>query len=225
MSKLKHFSGITKFRLLALGSIIIMFDMYVPILTYLKAQYLDLLDIKPQTWIGIFAFLMILARYYSSKLVNFLRISTLFKLLLFSHFLGVVVSLLYFKNVTLMIYLESALGIIELPILDAYGLALGNYMIYFENDKYEFFQEYRMKIIVYSGLIGSGLSILITYFFSIGISVAIFAIFYILIWLWFFSKIKLFKENDNAYRYRYVKKNYKFMKKLKNKSFFRKYIM
>jgi len=196
-------SNITRFRLINLTIVIIIFGFITPILDSFKGIYMGFGDIHASTVISFFWILGSVVGLLNDKILEKLNLSQMFLGAIIFHFLITLIIPIYFWNPTIMIYLESLMGIFDGLLFTAYSIALGNYITYFENEKFQIFQNLRIKIMLISGIVSYTLSFLVTLVFSNDVALIIFCVVNFFFFLYLFKNKDIYKNDDFKYKVRY----------------------
>lgn len=205
---LKDFDKITRFRLITLGFILIITNLYIPLLT----QYKILLELKINNIIiiasSIIAFFSII-RIIGTRFIPFFlkktKLSVVYKYYVITTILFLNTSFLYYISPKLMIWIDSFIGIFDAIFLQAYSMALTNYMSYFFPKSFTKFQNVRNNIFTESALIGLILNLILgTFFKEIGIIIMV-NILGIMYSLYLLKNINIMNKYDFKYLYNYYK--------------------
>jgi hypothetical protein len=166
IKNLNKFDEITKFRLICLGIITILLNLYSPVLS----EYKYLLDltinhklIAASTIIGILSLIQIIGEKFVPYIINNTKFSVIYKWYVILTFLFGISSLLYFYDKKLFIFVDSIIGIFSSIILILYSQVLTNYMSYFHHKSFTKFQNYRTHLLVEASVIGLSLSIFLSF--------------------------------------------------------------
>ena len=213
-SEFKEFSEITQFRLINLIYYMTLSGIIFPLITSLEGQYLNILGFNSATVISFFFVFSGLVSFANGYLVDNLRISTIFKLMILIHIITTCVMPTYFYNITAFVVLFNMCIIAETVISMAYSISLSNFITYFENDNFPAFQNMRVKVCITCGLVADATSLLINMFYDGGVVVITCTIMEIVLVTYMFTKIKLFTSIDKQYRCKHLRLKLKKERKL-----------
>jgi len=202
-------SDITKFRLENLFLVVFLFGLLTPLITSFKGIYLHLGDISAPTILSIFFIISSLIGLLNDWVLENFNLTSLFKGVILFHTVYIFVLLIYFIDPTVMMFIDMFLGMFDMLLFTAYSIALGNFVAYFENDKFQIFQNLRNKILIISAILGSSISTLINYFFSDGTVILIFILGNMFFIIYLLKNINIYKDYDYAYMFRYYRKKLK----------------
>jgi hypothetical protein len=205
--RIRKFDDITQIRLILLGFITILLEIIFPILGqyygHLKITINDIL-IQSATIIAFFSFL----KQIGMKIVKFIMdnfsFSNVFKIMILTDTLWVLGTSLFFVDPIYMLWSDLLIGTIQLPFFISFSNMLNNYITYFYNEKFTFFQEYKNELLAESGIVGLLLSMTLT-FISIKLAISIFIVGMIGVIFFQIKSIHKFKKEDFKYMYKYKK--------------------
>ena len=201
----KEFSEITQFRLINLVYYMILSGIMLPLITALDGQYLNILGFGAATVISFFFVFSGLVSFANGYLVDNLRISTIFKLMILIHIITMCVMPIYFYNITIFVVIFNICIIAETVISLSYSISLSNFITYFENDNFPTFQNMRVKIGITCGLFADAISLLLNMVYGGGGVITTCTIMEIVLVAYMFTKIKLFTQIDKQYRYKHLR--------------------
>jgi len=205
---LKDFDKITKFRLITLGFILIITNLYFPLLTQyknlLKLQVKDFIIIASSI-IAFFSIIRVIGIRFIPYFLKRTKLSMIYKYYIITIILFLNTSFLYYISPKLMIWVDTFIGVINTIILQAYSMALTNYMSYFYPESFTKFQNVRNNIFTEGALIGLILNFIIgTCYKETGIIITI-NIFSVLYTLYLLKNLNIMNEIDFKYLYNYHK--------------------
>ena len=206
IKRLNKFDEITKFRLLLLAYILIIIEIIMPVLGQLKHLLsIDKYQIEAATIIALFSMLAT----FGQKIVKYIQkttsFSNIYRTLVVFDILWALSSLTYFINPVLMIWIDSILALIHGTFQIAFTQSLNNYITYFKNENYTNFQNYRNDIVSEFALIGTLLSIIISYLGGIEWNIIVFSISMLMFNMFQIRNWNIFEKYDFKYMLRYHK--------------------
>jgi hypothetical protein len=150
--------------------ILIIVEVTVPSITQLQGTYLHIssLGIIPATILAGVGIIKLFAQKFSKTVLYTTKPSVIFKSYVIISSLWIPSEFLYFYDPQIMIWVYTILGIVDGFIMFIYSTTLGNFMVFFEQNKYTRFQNYKNDILTELGLIGAILSFIISFQFGIG---------------------------------------------------------
>jgi hypothetical protein len=201
LKNLNNFDEITKFRLICLAIIMIMLNLYIPVLVefkYLLNLTIGQKIIAASTIIALINFLQILVEKFIPKIIIKTKFSLIYKSYVIIIFLFGLSSLLYFYNKKIFIFVDSILGILINLVTILYSQVLTNYMSYFYSKDFTKFQNYRTHLIVESSMLGLIISIILS-FYSNNLNVILFFIGMMIYSLFLFKNWNIMNKYDFSY--------------------------
>ena len=204
---LRKFDEITRFRLIILGFINVLFAFFFPIM----AQYYSLLElnvndiiIHSATIIAIFGIIKTFGQKMVKTISDKMSFSSIFLTIII---LDIIMSIgvgMYYVSPKIMIWVDMVVGAIQLPFYMTYSNALNNYITYFYKETFTNFQNYKADLDAESRLLGLILAGILT-FISVKLAIGVFVVGMILLSLWQLRYYSMFKKYDFRYMYNYYK--------------------
>jgi len=188
--RFKEFDKITEFRIINSLFIAIGMALLVPVIVSLKGMYFA-------AWlIGLFSIVQTLTVKTNEYIVNRISIRTMFRIGIYIHFAYIFMSLFYFWNPEIMLWMDSILGIIEVALFSAFSISLNNYITDCYPKSMSRFQIFRNSVWADGYLIGLFMVTGITYFGTIGHAVIAFIIFNIFFNIWMIKNWNIYNDNE-----------------------------
>lgn len=159
--KFVSFDDITKFRLINSFLVAISMNLFVPILTDLKGEYLAAWAIS---MLMIGGTLMVKTNEY---FVNNFTIGQLYKQGIVVHLLLVISSLIYFINPLIMVWTDGIIALFEVAVFSAYSIKLNNWLTQNYPDSMSDFQIVRNSTWADGTLIGLSITAIVTFLFGV----------------------------------------------------------
>ena len=195
-SQIKTFDTLTQFRIT--NALLVMLGIYLilPVLVDLRGELLS------TTFISLIFIATTLAVKSNKYFVENYSLSQLYKFGIFVHFLFLLGGFLYFIDPLYFVIVDSFISILEMSILSSYSIKLDVYQAKNFPQDVEPFKIFRNTSIADATLLGLGTVALISYFFSIDVSILIFIIFNTVLSFYLFSNWNFYnnffiKENSN----------------------------
>lgn len=179
-SQIKTFDTLTQFRIT--NALLVMLGIYLilPVLVDLRGELLS------TTFISLIFIATTLAVKSNKYFVENYSLSQLYKFGIFVHFLFLLGGFLYFIDPLYFVIVDSFISILEMSILSSYSIKLDVYQAKNFPQDVEPFKIFRNTSIADATLLGLGTVALISYFFSIDVSI-IFIIFNTVLSFYLFS--------------------------------------
>ena len=195
-SQIKTFDTLTQFRIT--NALLVMLGIYLilPVLVDLRGELLS------TTFISLIFIATTLAVKSNKYFVENYSLSQLYKFGIFVHFLFLLGGFLYFIDPLYFVIVDSFISILEMSILSSYSIKLDVYQAKNFPQDVEPFKIFRNTSIADATLLGLGTVALISYFFSIDVSILIFIIFNTVLSFYLFSNWNFYytfflKDNSN----------------------------
>jgi hypothetical protein len=198
IQKISQFDPITKFRLKNAFMVAVGISLLGPVVIALKGS---LLPVWVISILGIITTLAI----YTNERISKLRLDTLYKLGIGVHLLLIVSVLLYFWNPSVMIILESIIGIVEVAVFSAYTINLNDYISKYYPRSMKKFQVIRNASWADASLIGLGIATIMGLCCSIEWTIILFIIYNTLFSIYMVTNWNFYK-NPNFKGYKEMRK-------------------
>lgn len=130
----------------------------------------------------------------TNKYITSFSLNTVYHMVVVVHLLLVLSTLMYFWSPLIMIYIDSALVILETAIMSAYSIQLTNYITDNHPKSMHKFQILRNNIWADGSLIGLTITTIVMFFFHITGAVWVFLFFNIPFSLWLLKNWDFFKN-------------------------------
>lgn len=209
IKNLKQFDELTRFRLISLGIITFLLQLFIPIVTEFKGKYLFLIInnkvITAATIIAIIGILKTILEKFIPYLLNKTKISNIFKMKIFVDILITLSFIIFFINPHLFTWIDSILTVINTILVISLSITLTNYISFFQNHSFPKFQNYRLQVLTESTLIGLIISAILSTI-DIKLNLILSIILYSIFILYQIKYIKKFEEYDFKYMIKYLKK-------------------
>lgn len=185
--KIKDFDDVSKFRLINAFIFAVALNLIIPIVVMLKGQYL-------LPWvISILMIIEMLSVKTNSYFTKF-KLDSLYKLGILVHLIFTLSAVLYFFEEVYMVYVISAVTILEGMIFSAYSIKLNTYLAENHVVKMNDFQIKRNSIWADGTILGLSLSTGLTFFFDIKTALIVFLIYNICYMIWMGINFNFYKE-------------------------------
>ena len=204
--RFNEFSEVTKFRLISFAMFMFGMELILSVLVQLQGQYLKIESwhIEAATILGIVFIFKELGQKLIPYIMANMKLSYIFKVLIILDFIWAIGTLFYFYNITYMIWFDTMLGMFHTIFVVAYSFSLNNYIVYFENDKYSKFQNFRNELGINVSLVALSLSVVLSAI-SISFNIIAFLIVMFGFVLYRIININIFDKNDFKYLLNYKK--------------------
>lgn len=185
--KIKDFDDVSKFRLINAFIFAVALNLIIPIVVTLKGQYL-------LPWvISILMIIEMLSVKTNSYFTKF-KLDSLYKLGILVHLIFTLSAVLYFFEEVYMVYVISAVTILEGMIFSAYSIKLNTYLAENHVVKMNDFQIKRNSIWADGTILGLSLSTGLTFFFDIKTALIVFLIYNVCYMIWMGINFNFYKE-------------------------------
>jgi len=186
--KLDRFDELTKFRLVNAFWVSFGMSILAPVLTVLQGTLMLVYVI------GIFKIISMISVKTNEIIVESFNLDQLFKIIIFLHFSYLVITAIYFLSPTVMIYLDSFIGLVEIVFIGAFSIELTNYISSNFPETMNEFQIVRNSTWADGALLGLILSSTLLYLFPMYITILVFLLVNGIFTIWLFKNRNFYKK-------------------------------